>query len=147
MLAFMRKVILKNIGDLSKLVENQARDFVSGQSRCIGLVGPLGVGKTAFANELLKVLGTKNLVTSPTFTIMHEYDTTQGRVLHADLYRVDKKDHETVALLQEQITQADFAVLEWIDRVPSLKKIMDRIYIMSFGQSESSRNISVEEKR
>lgn len=143
----MRKVILKNIDDLTKLAEKQAADFISGRSKHIGLVGPLGAGKTTFVGELLKILGAKSLTTSPTFTIMHEYATAKGKMLHADLYRINSKDRETIEMLKEQIANADFTVIEWIDRVPSLKKLMDRVYIMNFGETEGSRKISIKERQ
>lgn len=86
----------------------------------IGLVGPLGAGKT----HLVKGIAAGNAprlvssVTSPTFTLIHEYD---GRLTlyHVDAYRL----HDTAELLAlgfDELTRADsVVVVEWADRVRS----------------------------
>jgi tRNA threonylcarbamoyladenosine biosynthesis protein TsaE len=59
----------------------------------IALYGDLGSGKTCFVKGLVRGLGSEDLVTSPTFTLVHHYIAPSGKVRHFDLYRI-KSDGE-----------------------------------------------------
>src|ERR1041384_7745756 len=79
------------------------------------LEGPLGAGKTFFARSLLRALGLGDdaRVTSPTFTLVNEYDTTP-RLLHADLYRLSEDAGAVRDLgLLEQRDDGALLVVEW----------------------------------
>src|SRR5688572_12349845 len=52
------------------------------------LKGELGAGKTTLAQEILRLLGVKEPVTSPTFSLVNEYESTRGTIYHFDLYRL-----------------------------------------------------------
>ena len=83
------------------------------------LDGALGAGKTVFAQGVAAGLGVDEPVTSPTFTLIHEY---QGRLplYHVDLYRVGG-DGEAAALGLEDYFYADGVTLvEWSDRAASI---------------------------
>lgn len=83
------------------------------------LNGPLGSGKTFVARALLRALGVRDRVTSPTFTLMNEYRTARGPVVHADLYRVRERGAIEVARLGLRERRSEGAVLlvEWGDHV------------------------------
>jgi tRNA threonylcarbamoyladenosine biosynthesis protein TsaE len=84
------------------------------------LSGALGTGKTFFARALLRALGVTRAVPSPTFTLVAEYDTRVGRVMHADLYRLREAGVDTRAEiaklgLREQRGEGAILVVEWAD--------------------------------
>jgi tRNA threonylcarbamoyladenosine biosynthesis protein TsaE len=84
------------------------------------LSGALGTGKTFFARAMLRALGVTRAVPSPTFTLVTEYDTRAGRVLHADLYRLREAGVDTRAEiaklgLREQRGEDAILVVEWAD--------------------------------
>jgi tRNA threonylcarbamoyladenosine biosynthesis protein TsaE len=83
------------------------------------LNGPLGSGKTFVVRSLLRALGVRDRVTSPTFTLMNEYRTARGPVVHADLYRVREQGAIEVARLGLRERRGEGAVLlvEWGDHV------------------------------
>lgn len=84
------------------------------------LVGNLGAGKTALAKGILEGLGVAapEEVTSPTFTLIHEYG--DGRAYHIDLYRLETAP-QVHALGLEEILDRDAVVLvEWGERFPHL---------------------------
>ncbi len=58
------------------------------QHNILLLKGNLGAGKTTFSQFLLKELGSSDEISSPTYSIVNEYDTPKGKVFHFDLYRL-----------------------------------------------------------
>ena len=84
------------------------------------LSGDLGAGKTFFARALARALGvaSKTAVASPTFTLVQEYATPRGELLHADLYRLLESaagiDAEVARLgLRERRAEGAIVVVEW----------------------------------
>lgn len=133
----MTKTVIHNIRGLEDFARATAADFVSGRVRAVGLKGPLGVGKTALCAAVARKLGYKQSTTSPTFTLAHEYQTPKGMLVHIDLYRLHPRDKDSTAMLLDMVNDADFALVEWIDRLPGLKKQMDVILEMSFNPDNS----------
>ncbi len=82
----------------------------------ICLNGDLGAGKTAFTNGIAKALGIKGYVTSPTFTIVNEY---QGKLplFHFDVYRIADADEMYDIGFEEYINGDGVVVIEWSDLI------------------------------
>lgn len=84
------------------------------------LAGGLGAGKSALARAIIRTLAAEAAleVPSPSFALVQPYDTPQGPVLHADLYRIaDASEVEELGLFD----RADAIVLvEWPERAPAL---------------------------
>ena len=105
------------------------------------LIGNLGAGKTTLAKGIVSGLGAAEPedVTSPTFTLIHEYG---ARVYHVDLYRLDRPE-EVARLGLEEIFDRDAVVLiEWGERFPQLMPA-DRIEIRLEAGSADERRIEV----
>ena len=80
--------------------------------------GPLGAGKTTFVAELAAALGSDAHVTSPTYTLVHEYPTPAGPLVHVDAYRLDAAVDVAAALdLEGYLDRARAVVVEWGDRL------------------------------
>lgn len=78
------------------------------------LGGELGAGKTVFTQGLARALGIGDVVTSPTFTLVRDYEGPGGRrLLHADLYRLDHLQEVVDLGLAELIEDATVTVIEW----------------------------------
>ena len=72
-------------------IDAAARDFVDDMAgrRLFAFYGPMGAGKTTFIRAVCEALGTTDVVTSPTFAIINEYNTRSGRpIYHFDFYRI-----------------------------------------------------------
>ncbi len=81
------------------------------------LHGDLGTGKTAFVRGLAAGLGIDpDDVTSPTFTLVHEYRGGRLPIVHVDLYRVDGTDLDDIGL-DEALARAGIVAIEWAERL------------------------------
>lgn len=81
------------------------------------LFGDLGAGKTAFVRGLAEGLGVDpDDVTSPTFTLVHEYRRGRLPLIHVDLYRLDRAELDEIGLDQDLAVKGITAV-EWAERL------------------------------
>ena len=87
----------------------------------IGLVGELGSGKTWLTKGIALGLGVnpKTIVTSPSFTLVNEYEGRVG-LFHIDVYRLGSLGEVLSAGIEETIHSGQVAVLEWADRWPEI---------------------------
>lgn len=86
----------------------------------IALVGGLGAGKTHWAKGFVAALGCPAVVTSPTFSLVHEYRGGSLPVFHFDFYRLDQAA-ELVALgWDEYLEEEGVTLVEWADKFPEL---------------------------
>lgn len=87
-----------------------------GAGDVITLSGDLGAGKTTFTKGLAEGLGIKEMVNSPTFTIIKEYNGTLP-LYHMDVYRIDGDDEDLG--FEEYFSGDGVTVVEWADHVAS----------------------------
>jgi tRNA threonylcarbamoyladenosine biosynthesis protein TsaE len=110
------------------------------------LIGNLGAGKTTLAKGILSGLGAAepDEVTSPTFTLIHEYGTRDNsrRVYHVDLYRLDTRQQVATLGLDEILDRGAVVLIEWGERFPDLFPA-GRIEIHLRAVTESSRQITL----
>jgi tRNA threonylcarbamoyladenosine biosynthesis protein TsaE len=79
------------------------------------LAGEMGAGKTAFAQGFGRALGVTEPITSPTFTLVHSYDTGNVTLHHADLYRLEQLAEVTDLGLAELAEYHGIVLVEWGD--------------------------------
>lgn len=84
------------------------------------LEGDLGAGKTTFARALCGALGVEGPVTSPTFGVAHRYDSPAGRIAHLDLHRLGELGAFDRDLVDDELDEADIALVEWPSGAPGL---------------------------
>ena len=106
------------------------------------LSGDLGTGKTTFVKGVARALGVRETVTSPTFTIVQEYD---GRVplAHVDVYRIDRIQ-ELYDFGFEELFDDRVVLIEWGDTVdPALPR--DRVDVrFALGDDIDERHIEID---
>ena len=106
------------------------------------LSGDLGAGKTAFVRGLAEGLGLDpDDVTSPTFTLVHEYRGGRLPLIHVDLYRLDRAELDEIGLDQDLAAHGVIAV-EWAERLT--RGIVDAIAIRIADEGGDQRSITIE---
>ena len=102
------------IKDLEHIRE-AAQEFIShmGDHRVFAFYGSMGAGKTTFIKALCEELGVTDVVTSPTFAIVNEYETSSRPIFHFDFYRI-KKLEEVYDMGYEDYFYSDaLCFIEW----------------------------------
>ncbi|HAP95161.1 tRNA (adenosine(37)-N6)-threonylcarbamoyltransferase complex ATPase subunit type 1 TsaE [Epilithonimonas hominis] len=83
------------------------------QHNILLLKGNLGAGKTTFSQFLLKELGSSDEISSPTYSIVNEYDTPKGKVFHFDLYRLKSVEEAYDFGIEEYLDNGYLSIIEW----------------------------------
>jgi len=103
--------------------ETETRDIATALAKTLQagavvlLSGDLGAGKTAFVRGLAEGLGIDaGEVTSPTFTLVHEYRGGRLPLIHVDLYRLDRADLDEIGLDQD-LAATGIVAVEWAERM------------------------------
>jgi tRNA threonylcarbamoyladenosine biosynthesis protein TsaE len=104
-------VDLRSLDDTRELARRLARRAPPGT--LIVLTGPLGAGKTTLIRFLAEALGSEAAVTSPTYTLVHEYPTPEGVLVHIDAFRLDDAAALEQLGLDETLERARLVVVEW----------------------------------
>lgn len=104
------------LDDTAAFAAALARDLPDGQ--IVLLDGPLGAGKTTFVAALVRALGSEADVSSPSYTLMHEYPSASGPLVHVDLYRLPENfDVEATLDLEGALERARAVLIEWGGRL------------------------------
>ena len=83
------------------------------------LSGDLGSGKTKFTEGILSYFGLENEISSPTFTIVNEYQTKKDKIYHFDVYRLSDID-EFYAIGGEEYFEKGICIVEWGEMIESI---------------------------
>lgn len=82
---------------------------------------PMGAGKTTLIKELVKELGVKDNSSSPTFSLVNEYQTTANEpVYHFDLYRLNSEEEAYDMGVDEYFYSGNWCFIEWPEKTPNL---------------------------
>jgi tRNA threonylcarbamoyladenosine biosynthesis protein TsaE len=82
---------------------------------------PMGSGKTTLIHALCDQLRVKDAVGSPTFSIINQYQTGEGKIVyHLDLYRIKDEDEALQAGVEEVLLSGEFCLVEWPGKTPGL---------------------------
>ncbi|MEM6629833.1 MAG: tRNA (adenosine(37)-N6)-threonylcarbamoyltransferase complex ATPase subunit type 1 TsaE [Bacteroidota bacterium] len=88
--------------------------------RIFAFFGNLGAGKTTLIKAFCSVLGVETLVSSPTFTLIHEYMGKHGPVYHFDFYRLKSAEEGYGLGCEEYFYSGAYCFIEWPERLESL---------------------------
>ena len=113
------KIEIQSLSDLPLA----ARQFISaiGTHKVIAFSGEMGAGKTTFIKALCAELGSKDGTSSPTFSLVNEYDIREGqKIFHFDFYRLNKESEALDMGCEEYFYSGNYCFIEWPEKIPSL---------------------------
>lgn len=110
-------IVSNSVKDTHKLARHLMKQLPGPQ--VLALHGDLGSGKTCFVQGLAAALGVARPVTSPTFTLVHEYQGTRPLV-HVDLYRLRDSLDALMLGLEEYFDSGGITAIEWADRAEDI---------------------------
>ena len=109
----------------------------------IAFTGPMGMGKTAFTRGLVLALGGGDVVSSPTFALVNEYDA-RLTVQHFDMYRVSGWDDLYSTGFFDYLDTDNVLVIEWSENIDGALP-ENTIYVhMEKGETETERIVTIE---
>ena len=114
----MQTTTTSSPAETAALGERLARAAAAGE--VWALVGDLGAGKTHFVQGVAAGLGAPAGVTSPTFTLVHEYTGGRLPLFHFDLYRLRSAEEALQLGWEEYLDAGGLVVVEWADKFPAL---------------------------
>jgi tRNA threonylcarbamoyladenosine biosynthesis protein TsaE len=94
-------------------------DFAENQKIFL-FYGQMGAGKTTFIKILCQSLGVNEPVTSPTFSIVNEYNGSNAKIYHFDFYRLKKQEEALDMGYEEYFYSNQYCFIEWPEKIPDL---------------------------
>jgi tRNA threonylcarbamoyladenosine biosynthesis protein TsaE len=113
------RILIKDKKDLPAAAK-KILDYASGK-KLIAFQGPMGAGKTTIIRAICSILGTGDIVTSPTFTIVNEYRTNNNEIIyHIDFYRIKKQEEVFDSGIEEYFDSGSYCFIEWPELIGNI---------------------------
>ena len=110
----------------------------------VAFTGDLGAGKTAFVSGMARALGVEERVTSPTFTIVNEYEGGRLPLFHFDMYRLGSADELFHIGWEDYLARGGVCAVEWSENVEEAMEADAIRVAITRGADENSRIITIE---
>ena len=112
----------------------------------IAFYGDLGAGKTTMTKGIAKGLSIEDMISSPTFAILHSYESGRLPLHHLDCYRIEDEDEMEEIGLDDCIYGGGITVIEWAENIEGLLPD-DTVSIVISTDGESKRTISIDDPK
>lgn len=139
----MYTYLSKNAEDTLTFAKNFAKDLKKGD--VIVLVGDLGSGKTKFTEGVLSFFGIENEISSPTFTIVNEYNTPSVDIYHFDVYRLNNS-YDFYNIGGDEYFNKGICIIEWGEIIEdALPEKYTKITFKRDLENENYRTLIIDE--
>ena len=137
----MDSLVLKSLSDLN-IVADKFLHLMKGK-KIFAFFGSMGVGKTTFIKALCNELGVVEIVTSPTFALVNEYQTGLGKLIyHFDFYRIEKLEEVYDFGYEEYFYSNNYCFIEWPEKVAEILP-ENVVYVHIVENEDGSRTINL----
>ena len=135
-------MIVKSLDHLNKISEVILKKL--DKKDCLFLIGEIGVGKTTLTRYLINNLQrqkglSQTEVLSPTFNLLYEYEISDFKIMHYDLYRIkETKELKHLGIFSEKLDAVK--IVEWPDLIKT--PLQDKLEVyLRYGEKENEREI------
>ncbi|MGB0897524.1 MAG: tRNA (adenosine(37)-N6)-threonylcarbamoyltransferase complex ATPase subunit type 1 TsaE [Flavobacteriaceae bacterium] len=124
-------------------LQSVAQKIVTGvTSKTLLFYGPMGVGKTTLIKEIVKLLGVTDVTSSPTFSLVNEYQGLDSKVFHFDFYRIENEEEVYDIGIEDYFYQNAWCMVEWPEKIPNILP-EDAVTIQLNENSDGSRILDI----
>ncbi len=128
---------LDQVPDVAKMI------LESVNNKTLLFYGEMGTGKTTLIKELIKQLGVTDIVSSPTFSLVNEYQSKNGEsIYHFDFYRIKDEEEAYDIGIEEYFSSNSWCFIEWPGKVENLLPL-DSVAIYLSINMDDTRNIQI----
>jgi len=128
---------LDNINKASKLVIDNIKTTV------VRIDGKMGAGKTKIISNICMQLGVKEVITSPTFSLINTYQSTNGPIYHFDFYRLQNPNEALDIGIEEYLESGNVCFLEWAEKIENHLPLNYDHYIIKVVNDNTRRIFSL----
>ena len=116
-----------------------------GDKKIIAFHGTMGAGKTTFIHALCELKGVKDVVGSPTFSIINEYYFHSGKIFHIDLYRLKDEEEAIKAGVEDCLYSDHICFVEWPEKATGLFP-NDTVHAFIEVEDSETRHLTIQDK-
>ncbi|WP_339658574.1 tRNA (adenosine(37)-N6)-threonylcarbamoyltransferase complex ATPase subunit type 1 TsaE [uncultured Polaribacter sp.] len=128
---------------LENLSEVASEVIASVENKTLLFYGQMGVGKTTLIKEICKQLGVLDTISSPTFSLVNEYQTSKKeKVFHFDFYRITDEEEALDMGIEDYLYNNDWCLIEWPENIENLLPL-DAVEIHLSLLNDEERNIQL----
>ena len=114
----MKRIEIDSLSDL-KYVAQEVVESLDGRTVVL-LRGEMGAGKTTLISRIAAYLGAEDVVTSPTFALVNQYEGRECRIFHFDFYRIEEIEEVFDLGYEEYFYSGDLCFVEWPEKIEPL---------------------------
>lgn len=136
----MKEIILNQLSQLPQIATKLLE--LAGEKKVFLFEAPMGAGKTTIIKALCTELGATEPITSPTFSIVNEYQGEEAPIYHFDFYRL-KDEQEAYDLgYEEYFYSGNYCFVEWPQKISSL--LPENAFLIQIELDDETRLLKIE---
>lgn len=136
----MKKFVIRQESELDNVSKALLKDLK--KKAVVAFYGELGAGKTSLIKSICRQMGSDDIVTSPSFSLINEYiDRNHHTIYHFDFYRIESIEEIYDFGYEEYFYSGDYCFIEWPERIESLLPTDHTLYVWLNCYSDGSREV------